>query len=115
MTTERVWKKPDGSESSSINFIRPSKLSGEDVGKVLVEGTFLESLPNHFDDTKSDFKFENEKGGSIIINGAGNLGYRMREVSPGQLVQIIYQGKQEIQTGKMKGRSAHNFDVLVGE
>lgn len=115
MSAERVWKKPDGTESTGIEFIRPSKLSDEDNGKVLVEGTFLESLPNHYDETKSDFKFEIENGGSVIINGAGNLGYRMKEVSPGQLVQITYQGKQEIQTGKMKGRFAHNFDVLIGE
>lgn len=115
MSAERVWKKPGSESGSNLEFIRPSKLTDEDVNKVLVEGLFIESLPNHFDNSKLDFKFEKEDGSAVILNGAGNLGYRMKSVSPGQLVQITYQGKQEIQNGKMKGRKAHNFDVLIGE
>lgn len=111
--SERVWKKP--SEGGEINFIRPSKLTEDDVGTALVEGVFLESVANHYDDTKRDFKFEREDGSKVIINQAGNLGYRMKAVNPGDFVQITYEGKQEIQNGKMKGRSAHNFSVLVAE
>lgn len=115
MSAERVWKKPGQEGESNIEFIRPSKLTAEDNDRVLVQGTFVEAMPNHFDETKNDFKFEKEDGSVVIINGAGNLGYRMKAISPGQLVQVTYQGKQEIQNGKMKGRSAHNFEVMVGE
>lgn len=114
MSAERVWKKPEGA-AASIEFIRPSRLTTEDNGNVLVEGTFIESLPNSFDNSKLDFKFENDLGNTIIINGAGNLGYRMRNVNPGQIVRVTYEGKQEIMSGKMKGRQAHNFDVEIGE
>lgn len=115
MSTERVWKKPEEDVVGELEFIRPSKLGDEHVDKVLLEGTFIESIPNHFDNTKNDFKFEKLDGGTVILNGAGNLGYRMRSIDPGQIVQITYRGMQEIQNGKMKGRLAHNFDVLVGD
>jgi hypothetical protein len=115
MSTEaREWRRPGTESEAGIDFIRPSKLSDDDNGKVLVEGTFIESIPNHFDETKLDFKFEREDGNVIIINGAGNLGYRMKAVNSGDIVQVTYQGKQEIQNGKMRGKLAHNFDVLVG-
>lgn len=113
MSAEKVWKKPEGSET--INFIRPSKLTDDDVNKVLVEGVFIETLPNHYDSTKVDFKIEKEDGSIAVINGAGNLNYRMKSISPGDLVQITYCGKQEIAQGKFKGRLSHNFEVLIGE
>jgi hypothetical protein len=113
MSEQREWKTP-GAASSNLEFIRPSKLAAEEVTGVILEGTYLESTPNHYDETKNDFKFEKEDGSVVIINGAGNLGYRMRSVSPGDFCQITYQGKKEIESGKMKGKSAHSFEVMVG-
>ena len=80
---------------------------------MLVEATFVESLPNAFDSNKLDYKFSSEKGKTIILNGAGNLGYQMDRVNAGDFVQIRYEGKKKIETGKMEGRMAHNFKVLV--
>ena len=97
-------------EAGNIEFIRPSKL--EKPG-VLVEATFVESLPNSFDSNKLDYKFSSEKGKTIILNGAGNLGYQMDRVNAGDFVQIRYEGKKKIETGKMEGLMAHNFKVLV--
>lgn len=111
MTTERTWKKPQ----PEIEFIRPSKLEEDKINTVLVEGTFLESIPNHYDNSKLDFKFETEDGKSVVINAAGNLGYRMKSINPGQYVRVTYEGKQEIASGKMKGKLAHNFDVEIGD
>ena len=111
MSAEKQWKKP-GNEKS-IEFVRPSKLAAEEFTGVVLEGTFIESLPNHYDETKLDFKFEKEHGTIIVVNGAGNLGYRMKSVSPGDYCQISYNGKQEITSGKMKGKAAHNFEVLI--
>ena len=113
MSAERNWKKPVS--EGEVSFIRPSKLTDDDANSVLLEGIFVESFPNHYDETKLDYKFEKEDGSVAILNGAGNLGYRMKAVNVGDYVQITYFGKQEITKGKMKGRLSHNFEVLVAE
>jgi hypothetical protein len=97
-------------DAGNIEFIRPSKL--EKPG-VLIEATFVESLPNAFDNNKLDYKFSGDKGKTIILNGAGNLGYQMERINAGDFVQISYEGKKKIESGKMEGRMAHNFKVLV--
>lgn len=112
MSAEREWKKP-GKEGKSIEFVRPSQLAKDEFTGVIVEGTFIEALPNHYDETKNDFKFEKEDGSIVVINAAGNLGYRMRDVNPGDFCRVEYLGKKEIESGKMKGKSAHSFEVLV--
>jgi hypothetical protein len=103
-------------EGKGLTFIRPSQLAEEAVKGVILEGTYLESMPNPFDNEKLDFKFSDlKKGNTVIINGAGNLGYQMRDISEGSVVQISYNGKKEIKAGKMKGRMAHDFSVLEEE
>ena len=109
---KRNFKSPIERETSNIKFIRPSKL--EEPG-VIVEATFVESLPNAFDENKSDYKFTDEKGNIIILNGAGNLGYQMGFINAGDFVQIKYQGKKEISKCKLAGRMAHSFEVLRDE
>ena len=37
----------------------------------------------------------------------------MDRVNAGDFVQISYEGKKKIESGKMEGRLAHNFKVLV--
>ena len=113
---KRNFKPVDaGASLGSITFIRPAKLAEEKRTGVVVEGTFVESIPNQFDDKKSDYKFTDEKGGMIVLNGAGNLGFKMKNVNAGDFVQISYNGKKEISKGKMKGVMAHNFEVLRDE
>ena len=113
---KRNFKPVDaGSSLGSITFIRPSQLAEENRTGVVVEGTYVESIPNQFDDKKSDYKFTDEKGSMIIINGAGNLGFKMKNINAGDYVQISYNGKKEIAKGKMKGTMAHNFEVLRDE
>ena len=109
---KRNFKSPIERETSNIKFIRPSKL--EKPG-VIVEATFVVYLPNAFDENKSDYKFTDEKGNIIILNGAGNLGYQMGFINAGDFVQIKYQGKKEISKGKLAGRMAHSFEVLRDE
>ena len=109
---KRNFKSPIERETSNIKFIRPSKL--EEPG-VNVEATFVVSLPNAFDENKCDYKFTDEKGNIIILNGAGNLGYQMGFINAGDFVQIKYQGKKEISKGKLAGRMAHSFEVLRDE
>ena len=113
---KRNFKPVDaGASLGSITFIRPSKLAEENKTGIILEGTYVESIPNQFDDKKSDYKFTDEKGGMIVLNGAGNLGFKMKNVNAGDFVQISYNGKKEISKGKMKGVMAHNFEVLRDE
>tara|TARA_R110000824_G_scaffold17339_5_gene70569 strand:+ start:4975 stop:5328 length:354 start_codon:yes stop_codon:yes gene_type:complete len=113
---KRNFKPVDaGASLGSITFIRPALLAKEERTGIVVEGTYVESLPNQFDDKKSDYKFTDEKGGVTILNGAGNLGFKMKNVNAGDFVQISYNGKKEIKSGKMKGTMAHNFEVLRDE
>ena len=107
---KRNFKPVDaGASLGSITFIRPSRLAEEEKTGVILEGTFVESIPNQFDNEKLDYKFTDEKGGMIVINGAGNLGFKMKNVNAGDYVQISYNGKKEISKGKMKGIKAHNL------
>jgi hypothetical protein len=113
---KRNFKPVDtGASLGSITFIRPSKLAEEERTGVILEGTYVESIPNQFNENKSDYKFTDESGSLIILNGAGNLDFKMKNVSAGDFVQISYNGKKEIKSGKMKGVKAHNFEVLRDE
>lgn len=120
--TNRVFKKPEGSESAAggIEFLRPAELAQEieegirEAGPIL-EGTFVDSMPNKYNNSKLDFKFETEDGKTIILNGAGNLGYNMKLVNVGDYVQVLYHGKKEATTGNYAGTLMHQFDVLTAE
>ena len=109
--TEKNFTLPEGREESAITFVRASKL---DQGVVL-EGTFLESIPNQLNSDRSDYKFELEDGSISVVNGAGNLGYKMKFIDIGDYVQLMYNGKQVISKGDYKGKEAHNFEVLKAE
>ena len=107
--------KPVENMPSGITFIRPSKLAEEETRGVILEGTFVESLPNQFNSEKSDYTFTDDKGNITVINGAGNLGFMMKSINAGDFVQISYKGKKEITKGKMKGIQAHQFEVQRDE
>jgi len=108
-------KLVDVVDGPKIEFIRPSQLTDEDNGKLLVEGVFVESMVNSYNDKLHDYKFELEDGGAVVLNGAGNLGYQMNKVPIGTYVAITYLGKEEIKSGKMKGKLAHGFKVQKEE
>ena len=118
MSTERSFKIPEGREEEAgggIEFIRASALAEEGVTGAILEGTFLEATPNQLNNTRLDYTFEKEDGSRVVVNGAGNLGYKMKFISPGEYVQIQYLGKQEIKKGAQAGRMSHNFEVLTAE
>ena len=110
MSKERKFKsvKP---ENAGIQFIRAKQLFDDKIDGEVLQGTFLEAEPNPLDERKLDYKFEKEDGDLVIINGAGNLGFSMKFVDPGEYVQVCYHGMQEIAKGPMKGKMSHNFSV----
>lgn len=122
------------STGGALNFIKPAELSRAEFEGVVAEGEFVEALPNKFNADKNDFKIkvdtalkvtgktkdgepysiELAPGDTVIVNGAGNLGWQMSNVSPGEICQIVYQGKKEIEKGPKAGMEAHNFVVNYG-
>lgn len=109
------FKRPEGSADTNLVFVRANQMT---VGQ-LVQGEYIGTLKSRFDEEKLDYKLEEvddtgaKTGKTIIINGAGNLGYRMSDISLGALVQIQYLGLKKITKGKMMGKDSHSFDVLT--
>ena len=117
---ERNFSVPEGRDESGITFIRASKLALDleaidETSLVVLEGTFESSSPNTMNENRSDYKFTLEDGSLVVINGAGNLGYKMKFINAGDYAQIIYYGKKEIAKGPQAGRLAHDFEVLTAE
>lgn len=103
--------------SDTLSFVSLNKLN---EGDIAVTGEYLGVIANPMT-KKDDFKFEevdangNKTGRTVIINGAGNLGYRMKSISLGELVQVVYNGKQAMTKGPFKGTMSHQVDVLRAE
>ena len=115
--TEKSFKLPEGrSEGTEIEFIRASALFADETKRgVILEGTLIGTLPNPLNVDRLDYKIELEDGRTVVLNGAGNLKYKMGFVDLGDYIQISYNGKQEITKGAMAGKQAHNFEVLTAE
>ncbi len=130
----RFKTKAGSSEGGALKFVRPAALNRAGFEGVIAEGEFVEALPNQFNDSINDFKFvvdtslaikgvdkddepyaiELSPGDTVVVNGAGNLNYLMKEVGAGELCQITYNGKIVIANGNMQGKEAHNFAVAYG-
>lgn len=108
----KQFKKPEGAVSS-LRFIKPSQLAAEGITGTVLEGEFLGAVKNSFDENKEDFKFKTDDGSTVIVNSSGSLAYQMKLVKVGDYVQLNYKGKEKIAKGKMKGKEAHKFEVLV--
>lgn len=95
-----------------IEFIKPKSLADEGRTGLIVEGVFIEAIPNQFDDTKSDYKLETAEGKTVVINSTASLAFQMKKVDPGTCVQILYNGMKLIKTKKGDNINAHDFSVL---
>lgn len=98
-------------EKSDVTYIKAKDLK---AGDVAVAGKFLGTVKNKLQPEKPDYKFEKRDGTTIILNSNGNLAYRMSSKIPGQLMAVIYLGKNEyVKDGKTI--KSHNFDVKDAE
>lgn len=109
--SERVFKevKP----TPSLTYINPKTLHESGMKGTVVEGEYLGTVANQFEG--EDFKFKLDDGSTAIINGCGSLRYKLSGVEAGTYVQINYNGKEVIESGKMKGKEAHSFTVNSAE
>lgn len=108
----RTFKSATGSDSN-VRFVRPSKLNEDGFTGVVVEGLYQGSVPNKFDEKKSDYKILADDGTLTIVNGGGNLGWQMKEIEAGNAVRITYNGMKTIAKGKMAGKDSHDFKVEI--
>jgi hypothetical protein len=102
--------KPVSTAGSNVTFVRAASL---EKGAVAAEGIYAGSSPNTFNKEKLDYRIEDLKDSSklTVVNGAGNLGYQMQSVQPGDIVRITYNGKTKITKGPMIGKESHSFIV----
>jgi hypothetical protein len=98
---------------NNVTYIRPSALAEEGTTGVITEGIYEGTVPNNFDETKSDYKVRLEDGTLAVLNHSGSLANQLNRVGTGTYVRISYNGKQPMKSGKMAGKLAHAFIVEV--
>lgn len=120
-------KYKEQTAKSNATYIKAKELAEAGKTGVVAEGIFVGTTPNQFDDTadksRPNIKIELAKPDAngnkeVIINSAGNLNSRFRDVPVGTPVQVQYLGMEKI-TGsknpKVNGKMSHQFKVLLGE
>ena len=79
-------------------------------GQVLVDGKFLRDFQGKYG---IQWEFLGNDGEIHVLNSAGQLNYKMDAyVSPGDMVQIIYQGMILLDKGPMSGKDSHQFKLI---
>ena len=106
------FKTVTTASSANVTFVKAAALK---QGDIAAEGLFAGTVPNKFDENKPDIKIEdlNDSSKITIVNAAGNLGYQMSKINPGEIVRITYLGQQVLTKGKYAGKKSHNFEVAV--
>lgn len=112
--TKAVQFRPVSTVKGDITYVSASKLK---KGDIAVTGIYAGTQPNTMEPTKLDFRFENQEDRKkiTVLNGAGNLKTRMSDVNPGDLIQVVYQGKEKVTKGKLAGKEVHQFSLNIGE
>jgi hypothetical protein len=99
----KVLTKADNGEK-----IETELLTGEENA---LQGIYEGSVPNKFDETKSDQKLRMADGTLVILRETANIRRGFANVQVGELVRVVYGGKTRMTKGANAGKSVHNFDV----
>lgn len=57
--------------------------------------------------------YKKKDGKLVCLNSSGHLNWIMGQVPVGSYVQVIYEGKDVLGSGKFKGKEAHRFKCYV--
>ena len=79
-----------------------------DEGEVLVDGTYLREVMGKYG---IQYEFEDKDGDIVVLNGSGQLKYKMDFVKEGDKVKIVYDGVTVLESGPMKGKDCHCFKL----
>lgn len=74
-------------------------------------GVYGGSTPNKFDEEKVDYNLRSDDGTLIILGQCASLAQQFAKVTPGELVQVTYNGKREIT--RKNGSKTEMHDYLV--
>jgi len=85
------------------------KFKEQEPGAVLVEGHFRREIEGKYG---KQFEYEDKGGDIIVLNGSGQLKYKMGFVKADDKVKVIYEGEELLTSGAMSGKMAHQFTVL---
>ena len=80
-----------------------------EIGEVLVDGEYHREIMGKYG---IQYEFLNNDGEIHVLNGSGQLKYKMDFIREGDKVQITYEGEIELTKGAMAGKSAHQFKIL---
>lgn len=80
-----------------------------EIGEVLVEGEYHREIMGKYG---IQYEFLNHDGEIHVLNGSGQLKYKMDFIREGDKVLITYEGSEVLTKGAMVGKSAHQFKIL---
>jgi hypothetical protein len=78
-------------------------------GQILAEGVFKGSREGPY----GAIYLIDEGEVIAALNKSGHLSFLLSKVNVGDVVQVVYKGKDKIKQGKFQGKSAHQFDVRI--
>jgi hypothetical protein len=97
-----------GGATSYIN-VAPNGKPAFKEGEVIVEGVFKKSFQGKFG-LQHEFLVGSEKK---VLNGFGSINYKLQDIEPNTLCQVIYNGKKKLTKGKMAGKDFHDCKLMV--
>jgi hypothetical protein len=78
-------------------------------GDVLVEGIYNKEFIGRYG---VQYEFKADNGTFVVLNGSGQLRYKMEFVRPGDYVKIVYDGSTKLDSGNFKGQDCHQFKLF---
>ena len=92
--------------AGETKFVKPNEMTEGQI----VAGTLTKTVEGEYGMT---YYLRQEDGSTIGLNGSGQLDKLMEQVEEGTSIEVTYQGQEKIKSGKFKGKSAHQFEVVV--
>jgi hypothetical protein len=125
VTTQEIKFTNSAKPSSSTMYVKTGALTDAQIEKGIymsinagdaIEG-FLKDVSTDAKYGKPQYTIETFDGRTLVVSGSGNLPARLAalNVSIGDPVQLNYNGKVPMKSGKYKGTPAHNWRVEVAE
>jgi hypothetical protein len=94
--------------NTKMTFVNYEKFS---KGDILAEGYYLGTQEGNYG---RNHVIKAEDGETLILNSAGQLNFLLAsQVSLGDYIRVDYDGKEILKTGRMKGKEAHSFVLLI--
>ncbi len=95
--------------------IKAKELAAANVKGEILVGRYEGTLPNKFNVDSPDFKFRLENDTLAIVTSCGSLKNGMKNIAPGTLVQLIFNGASPMKSGPAKGKIAYSYTVNTAE